>query len=143
MSLAEQFAGTNETLHALIEDSKASGQALRGAVGGPKLRCARLRAYTTDAYRVRFRGGEDAEVSVRGDGDKDLDLYVHDLNPAIWFVETPTALTRSIVVGRTYGLARFLSRSRIWVRVYNRYRIASNSGRYGQPDALVLASQSN
>jgi hypothetical protein len=37
-------------------------------------------AHTTDIYTVTFRAGETAYVSVEGDGDTDLDLYVYDEN---------------------------------------------------------------
>jgi hypothetical protein len=40
----------------------------------------RVAAGATDVYTVTFRGGERATVTVRGDGDTDLDLYVYDEN---------------------------------------------------------------
>ena len=76
-ALAKQFAGTNKALHDLIEYGRL-GEATRRRVGSPALSHDRVGAYRTDVYSITFRGGEFAEVSVRGDGDTDLDLYIYD-----------------------------------------------------------------
>jgi hypothetical protein len=55
-----------------------SGVGFAGAVGGPKASTTRVNARATDVYTIDFRGGEAARVTVRGDGDTDLDLYVYD-----------------------------------------------------------------
>ena len=78
-ALAEEFAGTNEQLHAVIEDSRSSSMAAsRGRAGGPGNTSSSVLAYDTDVYQVEFRGGRLAEVFVSGDGDTDLDLRVYD-----------------------------------------------------------------
>lgn len=76
-SLAEEHAGTNEALHDLIAASRRT-HATRGASGGPRASYDSVRAFATDRYNLTFRGGSYAEVSVVGDGDTDLDLYVYD-----------------------------------------------------------------
>ena len=54
------------------------GAGYAGAVGGPKRSTTRVKARTTDVYTISFRGGESARITVAGDGDTDLDLYVYD-----------------------------------------------------------------
>ena len=78
-SLAEEYAGTNETLLALIDASRGDAT-MKGRVGGPASTIDRVLAGATDTWRIRFRGNELAQVSVIGDGDTDLDLYVYDEN---------------------------------------------------------------
>lgn len=122
--LAKQFAGTNEALHALIEDSEAS-VTTRGATGGAKSGYSSVRAYDTDIYRVTFRGGEFAEVAVLGDGDTDLDLYVYDENGNRVCSDTD-------YTDQTYcsWRPRWTGSFRIEIKnlgdVYNRYRIITN-----------------
>ena len=123
-ALAEQFAGTNETLHALIEGSKASART-KGAGGGPKLSYDRVGAYSMDSYRVRFRGGEYAQVSVRGDGDTDLDLYVYDEYGNLVCRDTDS--TDQTYCGWTPAwTGTFRIKIENLGSVYNRYRIATN-----------------
>jgi hypothetical protein len=56
----------------------ASGVGFAGAVGGPRSNTTRVNARATDQYTIGFRGGEAARITVAGDGDTDLDLYVYD-----------------------------------------------------------------
>jgi len=79
-ALAEEYAGSNEELLAVIEQSRAMVATMKGRVGGPGSTISRVRARDTDIYRVRFRGREFAEVCVVGDGDTDLDLFIYDEN---------------------------------------------------------------
>lgn len=51
-----------------------------GASGGPKESKTSVKANGTDRFEVSFNGGEMAQVTVAGDGDTDLDLYVYDAN---------------------------------------------------------------
>ena len=51
-----------------------------GAVPGPKTKTTDVQAYSADAYRIVFRGGEKAEVIVRGDHDTVLRVEVYDEN---------------------------------------------------------------
>ena len=74
---AKAKANNDEVLLALIEDVQNGS---RGAVGGPKYNIDCVRAYGTDYYTVRFEGGRQAIVTVIGDGDTDLDLYIYDQN---------------------------------------------------------------
>ena len=39
-----------------------------------------VKAKGTDVYHISFRAGQTAVVTVIGDGDTDLDLYVYDEN---------------------------------------------------------------
>lgn len=75
---AKGMAAGRADLLAMVEDlSKA---ATRGAVGGPGILRTVVRSRETDSFRVTFRGGERAVVTVSGDGDSDLDLFVYDEN---------------------------------------------------------------
>ena len=49
-----------------------------GRMGGPGSDTARCEAYGSVTYHERFYGGETAVVSIAGDGDTDLDLFVYD-----------------------------------------------------------------
>ena len=72
---AKKMAGSDGVLLALIDDVDRD---VRGASGGPKYANSRVEAHDYDIYDVTFRGGELAIVTVIGDGDTDLDLYVYD-----------------------------------------------------------------
>lgn len=50
----------------------------RGAIGGPKRGTTEVKSYGTDVVNLRFKGGENAVITVTGDGDTDLDLFVYD-----------------------------------------------------------------
>ena len=77
LARAKQYAGARADLVALANDAAL---ATRGAVPGPGRKTTVVGRGMTDVYRVTFRGGEPARVLVSGDGDSDLDLYVHDEN---------------------------------------------------------------
>ena len=74
---AKQMAGNDGVLLALIDDVNSN---VRGAVGGPKYHRDRVLAHDYDVYEVTFRAGELARVTVNGDDDTDLDLYIYDSN---------------------------------------------------------------
>lgn len=57
-----------------------SATAIAGRVGGPGVDTDRVEAYDSTTYYIDFHGNEWAEVSVIGDGDTDLDLFVYDMN---------------------------------------------------------------
>ena len=123
-TLAEQFAGTNEALHTLIEDSKAS-VATKGAVGGSKSGYTSVLAHDTDIFRITFRGGEWAEVAIIGDGDTDIDLYVYDENGNLVDSDTDgTDVAYCSWISRWTGTFRIEVKN--WGRVYNRYRMMTN-----------------
>lgn len=78
---AREFADGDEALMGMIEMLEADfSDSDRGRVGGPSRTVERVSSNDTDIYRIRFRGGQAAEVFVSGDGDTDLDLYVYDEN---------------------------------------------------------------
>ena len=123
-ALATQFAGTNEALQTLIEDSKMSG-ATKGRPGGPGIAVTDVLAHDTDIFRITFRGGEWAEVTVVGDGDTDLDLHVYDENGNLVDRDiggTDVAYCSWIPI-RT---ATFRIEVKNWGRVYNKYRLTTN-----------------
>jgi hypothetical protein len=49
-----------------------------GRLNGPGVGTKRCEAHATVTYYETFRGGEPAVISIRGDGDTDLDLFVYD-----------------------------------------------------------------
>jgi hypothetical protein len=53
--------------------------ALAGS-GGQKYDVARVSAYSSVSYTMTYFAGEDAVVTVEGDGDTDLDVFVYDEN---------------------------------------------------------------
>jgi hypothetical protein len=57
-----------------------SAASFASPVRGPLSDTARCPANRTIFYNEVFRGGENATVSIVGDGDTDLDLYVYDAN---------------------------------------------------------------
>jgi hypothetical protein len=104
----------------------AGGAAVQaGAVGGPKVLHTAVLARSTDVYHVSFRAGEMAVVTVIGDGDTDLDLYVYDAFGNL--VGSDEDLTDTCVVSflppRTgvYTI-RVVNRG----NVYNNYTITTN-----------------
>jgi hypothetical protein len=50
-----------------------------GRVPSPGIDTTRCEAYSSVTYFERFFGGEIATVSIAGDGDTDLDLFVYDM----------------------------------------------------------------
>lgn len=74
---AKVKAGEDGVLQALIAEVQSQ---VRGATTGPKYSSTYVKAKGTDVYRISFRAGQTAIVTVIGDGDTDLDLYVYDEN---------------------------------------------------------------
>lgn len=54
--------------------------ALAGPTLGPGYAVRRVNANSTMIFNETFRGGEQAVVSIVGDGTTDLDLYIYDNN---------------------------------------------------------------
>ncbi|MBA2340994.1 MAG: pre-peptidase C-terminal domain-containing protein [Pyrinomonadaceae bacterium] len=52
----------------------------KGAVGGAKTTDTSVKPRGTDVFTVKFEGNAYSRVTVSGDGDTDLDLYVFDAN---------------------------------------------------------------
>ena len=101
------------------------GVGFAGAVGGPKQSTTRVNARAADVYTISFRGGESARITVAGDGDTDLDLYVYDEFGNL--VASDDDSTDYCVVGWT---PRFTGPFTVRVvnrgGVYNQYRITTN-----------------
>ena len=123
-ALAEQFAGTNARLQAVIEASKASVQT-KGAAGGAILTSDRVLAQSSDYYRIRFRGGEPVRIAVLGDGDSDLDLYVYDENGNLVCRDTDYS-DQTYCSWTPAWTATFRIKIENLGSVYNRYRLATN-----------------
>lgn len=119
---AKAMAGDDGVLLALIDDVNSN---VRGAVGGPKYAYGTVSAGGTDWYTVAFRAGELAIVTVIGDGDTDLDLYVYDANGNL--IDSDTDYTDNCVCTWT---PRWTGNFRIKIvnrgRVYNRYVLRTN-----------------
>lgn len=79
LAKAKALAGDKNDILAMI-DSVASYNPpkTRGRVGGPTRHYDRVRRYSIDIFPVRFRGMEEARISVQGDGDSNLDCYIYD-----------------------------------------------------------------
>ena len=123
-AMAEQYAGTNEALHAVIENSR-SFVTTRGAVGGAKSGYSSVLAGDTDNYSIAYRGGKLAQIAVTGDGDTDLDLFIYDENGNRICSDTDNT-------DRTYcaWIPSWTAPFRVSIenlgRVYNNYRLVTN-----------------
>ena len=119
---AKAMAGDDGVLLALIDDVNSN---LRGAVGGPKYARSSVNAGGSDIYNISFRGGEFAMVTVIGDGDTDLDLYVYDENGNL--IDSDTDYSDNCICTWT---PRWTGNFRIKIvnrgRVYNRYVLNTN-----------------
>jgi hypothetical protein len=73
---ARSMAGNNTVLRGIIDDVAAA--AGKGAIGGPKYSNSVVQSGYTDNYTVPMKGGELAEVFVKGDGDTVLRVTVLD-----------------------------------------------------------------
>ena len=119
---AKELAKNDGVLNALIDQVKNN---VRGAVGGPKYAVSSVNAHGTHVYRVNFRAGETGIVTVVGDGDTDLDLYVYDQNGNL--IDKDVDYTDNCVctfVPRWTGLfvIKIVNRG----SVYNRYVLRTN-----------------
>lgn len=119
---AKTMAGSDGVLLALIDDVDRD---VRGASGGPKYANSRVEAHDYDIYNVTFRAGELAIVTVIGDGDTDLDLYVYDSNGNL--IDSDNDYTDNCVCTWT---PRWTGNFRIKIvnrgNVYNRYILHTN-----------------
>ena len=102
-----------------------SGVGFAGAVGGPRVDNTRVNARATNPYTISFRGGESARITVAGDGDTDLDLYVYDEFGNL--VASDDDLTDYCVVSFTPRFTgpftvRVVNRGGVW----NQYRLTTN-----------------
>lgn len=124
-ALAKGFAGTNEALHTVIEGSQSSAATMKGRTGGAAVTQSYVDAHSTDIYQIEFRGGRLAEVSVIGDGDTDLDLYVYDEYGNL--IDSDTDATDTTYCSWTPA---WTGSFRIEIKnlgsVYNNYQISTN-----------------
>ena len=124
--LAQEYAGSNDQLLAMVADTKAMASATtKGRRGGAAEVYDRVLARRTDVWRIVFRGRELAEVCVVGDGDTDLDLYVYDEGGNL--ICSDTGYTDRAYCSWT---PRWTGPFEIEIEnlggVYNRYRLATN-----------------
>jgi len=119
---AKTKAGDDGVLLALIDDVNSN---VRGAVGGPRYSNSSVTAGGSDVYSISFRSGELAIVTVIGDGDTDLDLYVYDSNGNL--IDSDTDYSDDCVCTWT---PRWTGNFRIKIvnrgRVYNNYVLRTN-----------------
>jgi hypothetical protein len=112
------------TILAILSAAFVPGVSEAGS-GSPKYRVTSVLAESEDAYTVWFHSGSEARVTVRGDGDTDLDLYVFDEHGNL--VACDDDCTDYCVVRFTPA---WTGRFKIVVKnlggVYNRYRIDTN-----------------
>lgn len=73
---AVKYADGDENLLKIIQSLGET----RGNVFGPLTDYGTIKPYSTDRIVYRFEGGEEAIITVIGDGDTNLDLYVCDSN---------------------------------------------------------------
>jgi hypothetical protein len=57
-------------------------------VGGPSGGTTRVQAYSTNVHKVLYRGGEQADFMIVGDGDTTLNVVVRDGNGNVVFRTT-------------------------------------------------------
>lgn len=122
---ARRFAKGDKIILVRIREIEKTVPDDRGAYGGPKRTQTRVRAKATDVFPISFRGGEQAVVSVSGDGDTDLDLFVFDQKGNL--IASATDGTDDCIV-RFYPLRSglFIVRVKNLGGVYNRYVLATN-----------------
>lgn len=77
---AKVLAGKDKFLLGRIKAVAQMRPDVRGSEGGPKRANTDVKAFGTDVITLRFKGGENAVVTISGDGDTDLDLFVYDEN---------------------------------------------------------------
>jgi hypothetical protein len=123
LAAASAMAGDSEVIAALVDEVKSSSN--KGAVGGAKSTVDRVRAGATDVFRINYRGGEEAEVAVMGDGDTDLDLYVYDENGNLICSDTDNT-DRMYCSWYPRWTGQFQIKIRNYGSVYNEYAVVTN-----------------
>lgn len=119
---ATKFAEGDKNLLALIRDAE---KATQGRVGGSFYRTDCVRGNDTDVWRITFRGGESARVSVCGDGDTDLDLYIYDENGN--FITSDTdGLDYCVCTFNPRWTGTFYIKIKNWGRITNCYTLRTN-----------------
>lgn len=102
----------------------AVGSVAAAPTSGTQSSTTTVRARATDVFRVQFVAGEMAAVSIAGDGDTDLDLYVYDEN-GNEICRSVSTVDRETCRFRPRWTGYFRIEVRNLGNVYNRYRIVA------------------
>ena len=120
LDMASKYSSASQDKR--IEEVRAGLGAAKGPPGGTKSGWHRVDAYTTDVFQVVLQGGEPWAVTVNGDGDTDLDLYVYDENGSL--IESDTdGMDYCVCSGRARWTGPFTIRVKNLGSVYNDYFI--------------------
>lgn len=98
--------------------------ALADPVGGSQWGTHRVDAYSSRSFNVECSGGEWTAVSVTGDGDTDLDLYVYDGRGVLIASDTDSSDRCSVLFYAIRG-GTFRIVVRNYGDVYNEFRIGA------------------
>ena len=93
--------------------------AMADPVGGGVCRTATVWSHSSNDFNVVLIGGESTQITVRGDGDTDLDLFVYDENGNLIGSDTSYSGNASVAI-RPYWTGRFT------IRVVNRGGVHNN-----------------
>lgn len=77
-ALAQQFAGENENLLAVVDMANMPSAARGDVQGAAGYYSGRVLANGESEFDITFEGGEPAMVMIVGDGDTDLDMFITD-----------------------------------------------------------------
>lgn len=108
-----------EAAIAMVDTIEKSGVRTKGPIGGTRVTNETVKALGTDRYALVLRGNEPWYVTVSGDGDTDLDLYVFDDNGNL--VASDDDYTDEC---RCAGVPRYTGK--FWFVVVNRGRVYNN-----------------
>ena len=96
-----------------------------GNVRGAQMSVSTVKAHATDRYNVVLAAGEATHISVRGDGDTDIDCVLYDGNGNVVDRDVDSTDTCSLTI-----TPRWTGNFRIEIRnmgsVYNRYVLRTN-----------------
>ena len=101
------------------------GSVQADSVRGPSTTLESVKAKATDVYTLSFVGGQQAKLSVIGDGDTDLDVYVYDENGNL-IAKDDGPTDNCFVRWTPKWTGKFTIRVVNRGRVFNRYRIGTN-----------------
>ena len=109
------------TVAALAAVMSLGSQPAEAAVMGGRV-VDRVEAHRSDFYTICLSGGELAMITVSGDGDTDLDLFVWDRFGNL--IDSDTDLTdQCVVIFRAPYTGRFRIQIENWGSVYNLYEL--------------------
>lgn len=122
---AASMAGDDAVAKSLIAQAKVPVAKSRGNVRGIVIGSGRALARSTNTYQETFRGNEDAVVTVIGDGDTDLDLYIYDMNGNL-IVQDIDGTDQCVVVFYPSVTKTYRIVVRNYGNVYNDFSIGTN-----------------